>query len=109
MAKGIYVQRGETIDYVNGGAAAIAAGDIVTLSTRIGIAADPIAVGAIGAVHVTGVFDLPKKASEALATVGAAVYYSADGITATSTNNTPAGWVVKAAAAGDALVRVKIG
>lgn len=103
-----YIQRGETIDFVNGTDTAIEAGAVVSLATRIGIAAAPIAAGKTGAVHVTGVFEIEKKASEAL-TVGAAVYYSADGITATSTDNVPAGWVIAAAAADDATVRVKIG
>ena len=105
MAK--YIQRGEIIDYLNGTDAAIEAGAVVSLATRIGIAAEPIAAGETGAVHVTGVFEIEKKA-EAL-TVGAAVYYSADGITATASGNTPAGWVVAAAAADDATARVKIG
>lgn len=105
--KASYVQQGESLNFVNTGSAAIAAGEIVPLTTRIGVAGTEIPVGGLGTVHVVGVFEIPKKAGEALA-VGTAVYYSADGITATATDNTPAGYVTAAAATADASVRVKL-
>jgi predicted RecA/RadA family phage recombinase len=105
---GTYIQRGDVIDYTNSGSAAIAVGEVVTLATRIGVASAPIAVGTTGALHVAGVFELTKKASEAI-TLGAAVYYTADGITATAGDNVPAGWAVEAAAASGSTVKVKIG
>ncbi len=112
-----YVQKGSSIDYTNNGTAVIKTGDIVNLVTRIGVAATDIAVGAVGAVAVSGVFSAPK-AAEAV-TVGAALYYdtSADNITtvastgsdATKKDNIPAGWAVAPAAAGDNEILVKIG
>ena len=53
-----YWQKGEAIDYT--AAAKIAAGDVVNLATRIGVAAADIAAGETGAVYVTGVFEMPK-------------------------------------------------
>lgn len=104
-----YVQKGSNIDYTNSGDAAIKAGDIVSLTTRIGVAATDIAVGAVGTVAVSGVFAV-AKAAEAV-TVGAALYYdaAAKNFTATATGNTPAGWAIAPAAAGDAEALVKIG
>lgn len=106
MAK--YVQRGETIDYVNNTVANIAAGDVVTLATRVGIAATAIPVGAKGAVNVIGVYDFPALTTEEL-TVGQAVYYKDGKIQATATDATPAGWVVETKVAAGAIARVKIG
>lgn len=104
-----YVQKGSVIDYKNSGASPIAAGDIVSLTTRIGVAGAEIPLGAIGTVAVTGVFAMPKVA-EAV-TLGAALYYdvAAGKITATANDNVPAGWAVAPAGVDDSLVLVKIG
>lgn len=71
----------------------------------------------LGALHNDGVFDIPKK-NEAIGE-GEAVYWDAAGdphggtagsgaATVTSSSNKVAGTCVKAAAAGDAYVRVAI-
>ena len=49
-----YIQRGETLDYLNTTGGTIKLGDIVKLGTRAGVAGDDIPAGEIGAVHVTG-------------------------------------------------------
>lgn len=110
MAKANYVQPGNCIDYTNSGSDKIAAGDIVSLTTRIAVAAADIKAGEVGAVMTEGVFELPLTASTAV-TLGAAVYYvaSTGKVTTTATDNIPCGWCVKAAASGDATVKVKIG
>ena len=100
-----YVQKGSSIDYTNGGTTAIKAGDIVSLGTRIGVAATDIAVGSVGAVAVCA--------------VGAALYYDSTNKNITTTastgsgetkvDNTPAGWAVAPAASADTEVLVKIG
>lgn len=105
MAK--YIQKGNTIDYT--AAAAIAAGDVVSLGSRIGVAAGDIPAGAVGALSVEGVFEIDKTASLAIA-VGDAVYFNAASKNVTKTNSdVPAGWAVAAATAADTVVRVKIG
>ena len=106
MAK--YVQRGEALDFTNSTENKINAGDVVVLGTRIGVAGSDIAAGAVGAVHVIGVFEFPK-ATGAI-TLGAAVYWDDTNkkITTTSTSNTLAGFAVAAAASGDETALVKI-
>ena len=104
-----YWQKGEAIDYT--AAAKIAAGDVVNLATRIGVAAADIAAGETGAVHVTGVCELPK-ATGAL-TLGQAPFsgtVAEDNSTAAGTEpaNIPAGWAVAAAESADTTVLVKL-
>ena len=103
-----YFQRGEALDYTNAGSAKIEAGDVIVLGTKIGIAGCDIAVGAVGSVHVEGVYKFPK-ATGAI-TIGAAVYWDAtnENITTTSTSNTLAGYAAAAAVSADTTVLVKI-
>lgn len=107
MAKATYVQKGETLDYKNGTETAIAAGDVVVLDSRIGIAADNIAAGDTGAVHVVGVFKIAKTGTAAIA-MGKAVYFDGTGITSTATSNTAAGYAAAAAGASDTSILVKL-
>jgi predicted RecA/RadA family phage recombinase len=103
-----YWQRGESLDYTNAGSAAIEAGDVIVLGTKIGVAGCDIAVGAVGSVHVEGVFRFAKATGAV--TIGAAVYWDAtnENITTTSTSNTLAGYAAAAAASADTTVLVKI-
>lgn len=107
MAK--FIQKGANIDYINASGSKIAAGDVVSLTTRVGIAAGDIENGATGTVATEGVFSIAKTASLAVAQ-GDAVYFNATtkAITKTETD-VPAGWAVAAAAAADTEVLVKIG
>lgn len=104
-----YSHRGEALDYTNTSDAKIEAGEVIVFGDRIGIAGCDIEIGATGSMHVIGVFEFPLAASTAV-TAGAAVYWDATNsvITTTSTDNTIAGYAVKAAASGDATVLVKI-
>lgn len=105
MAK--YIQKGSAIDYA--AVAAIDAGDVVSLTSRIGIAGCDIPAGGVGAVAVEGVFEIAKAANLAIA-VGDAVYYDTTNDCINKTNtNVPAGWAVADASASDTVVRVKIG
>ena len=85
-----YWQRGETLDYT--ATEAVTNGQVVSLGNRIGVAGNDIAEDATGALHVTGVYIMDKKASEKI-TMGTPVYYDAteDEITATEKGNVPAG------------------
>lgn len=109
-----YQQPGSAIDYPNGTSSAIAAGQVVSLTTRIGVAGTDIPASAVGSLYVKGVFSMPKAASTSTSTaiaIGAAVYYdaSADNITTTAASNIPAGWAIAAAAESDTTVQVCIG
>lgn len=109
MAKGTYIQKGEIIDYINGGASDIAYGDVVPMVSRIGIAAENIPVGATGGVRTEGVYELPAVNDTAF-NVGDQLYWDsiAGKLTKVSASNTPAGWCVEAKAADGTTVKVKI-
>ena len=104
-----YQQPGSTIDFINSTSNTIKAGQVVSLTTRIGVAGTEIAASAVGSLHVKGVFSMPK-ATGAIA-IGAAVYYiaSTDKITTTASSAIPAGWAIAAAAESDTTVQVCIG
>ena len=55
-----YVQRGEALDYTNSTEAVIPAGSVISLTTRIGVAGTNIDPGAVGSIHVVGVFSMDK-------------------------------------------------
>lgn len=102
----IYCQKGDIIDYTAAGA--LAFGDVVDLTTRIGVAGADIPEGGTGPVHVTGVYQIPKATGEI--TVGQALYWAkeARNLTTTADSNTPAGWAVAPAEneAPDVLVKL---
>lgn len=108
MSTATYLQRGESLDYVNSTSEAITAGDIIPLVSRIGIAGTTIEPGATGSVHVIGVFEISKKDTTKIP-FGTPVYYDGSGITATSgTGTTPAGYAAADAAAADKTMLVKL-
>lgn len=99
-----YWQKGETLDYT--ATKAVKNGDIVSLNTRIGVAGNDIAAGETGAVHVEGVFEMPKAADEIA--LGAAVYWDEAAQEITTVENIPAGYAVAAADASATVVLVKL-
>ena len=105
--KATYYQRGETLDYT--AAKKLEAGDVVSLGSRIGVAAANIGAGEQGAVHVVGVFAMAKANTEEIKQ-GAAVYYdaAAEAITTTADGNTPAGYAAADAATTATSVLVKL-
>ena len=107
--KGTYWQPGNKIDYVNNTESVIEANTVINLGSRIGIAGTDIAPGALGSVITEGVFILEKKSSATAISLGAAVYYDGTGIVAAAGENTvPVGWAIKASAANDPDVYVKL-
>lgn len=116
MATAIFIHDGKSIDYTPG--ADVSAGDVVVQGDLIGIAKLDIAADTLGALAVTGVFDVPKATGGGSAiTAGAKVYWNADdGIATTDEDDggNPAtvypyvGKTILAAADGDATVRVRL-
>lgn len=102
-----YWQKGETLDYTP--AEPVKTGAVVSLGTRIGIAASDIPANGVGQIHVTGVFEMTKD-NTVTVTMGAAVYYNvaSDKITTTASGNIPAGYAAAAAAQADTAVLVKL-
>ena len=106
--KGAYVNTGYTINYKNETNTKIEAGSVVKIGDLVGIAACDIDVKALGAVSISGVYDITKKSGEAIE-AGKLVYYSVDGVTATAGSNSRVGYTVAEALAGDSTVRVRLG
>ena len=100
-----YYQRGEALDYVNSGDTTIEAGTIVEIGSKIGIAGGDIAPGAVGALHVEGVFKF-EKGSDAL-TIGTPVTIT-DGVAEEADSGAGNGFVAADAAASDSTVLIKI-
>jgi len=109
-----FVQEGLAVDYTPG--SDISAGDVVELGNFCAVAKKDITSGELGAVSLTGVYDVAKKEDDTF-TVGAAVYWDNDGdpyggtagagcATSTATANKFMGIAVATAAAKDTTVRV---
>ena len=106
-----FVHDGNSINYTP--RADVAAGDVVVQGELVGIAKTAIAANLIGAIAVTGVFDVPKATGASTAiTAGANVYWDATNSVATTDddtgNNKLLGKTVLAAADGDATVRIRM-
>lgn len=99
-----YVQEGNALDYTAG--ADIVSGDFVLIGAIGGVAKTNIANGKTGAVHIKGVFSVPK-ASGAV-TQGAKLYWDNTNkvLTTTASGNTFVGVAAAAAASGDANVKI---
>ena len=111
MATAKFIHDGNSIDYTP--SADVAAGDVVVQGESVGIAKTAIAANLIGAIAVTGVFDVPKATGGSTAiTAGANVYWDATNSVATTDddtgNNKLLGKTVLAAADADATVRVRL-
>ena len=111
MATGQFIHDGNSIDYTP--SADVTAGDVVVQNDLIGIAKLDIAADSLGALAVTGVFDLPKTTGvgEAIA-AGAEVFWDvADQVAKTDSEtgaNKKLGKTVAATGDDDATVRVRL-
>lgn len=102
-----YWQRGEALDYKNTTTSTIPANTVIPIASRIGIAGNDIEPGQTGTIHVTGVFDIAKVDADKIS-MGTLVYFSEDGITATSAGNVPAGYAAHDSEAGTKTILVKL-
>lgn len=102
-----YWQKGETLDFT-ASSGKVDSGDVVSLTTLIGVADSDIPANGTGRIHVTGVWEFDKDNSNI--TLGAAVYWKTGEkkITTTSSENVPAGYAVAAAGASETKVLVKL-
>ncbi len=106
-----FVQPGDVVPIT--APALLASGDPVLVGSLFGVATTDIANGAEGEVQVEGVFDLPKTTGggTAFAEGDVARFDVSAGAfdpTAAASGDADVGLVVKAAADGDATVRVKL-
>ena len=111
--QGRFIQDGLSIDYTPG--SAVAAGDVVVQNNVVGIAKTPIAASILGALAVTGIFDVVKDNSDVSA--GDSLFWDADGdpvggtagtgaCSKTRTSNTFMGFALEDAGAGFEKVRM---
>lgn len=115
MRKAEYWQRGEAIDYKNTTDTKIEANTIIAFGGHIGVAGTDIIPGELGSLHVTGVFEMPKTANEAIE-MGTTVYFDGAGITAEADDGAAsdtvtyplAGYAVQNALAADTVILVKL-
>ncbi|CVK18468.1 DUF2190 family protein [Sporomusa sphaeroides] len=109
--QGVYQQNGDIIDYYNAGTETITAGQVVSLTTRIGFAVADIAPGSVGGVAVKGVFaDVPAVTTVAFG-AGDVLYWdgTASKLTKTATDNIPiGGWCLSAKLQAATTATVKL-
>src|SRR5690554_8232257 len=111
MATARFIHDGNSIDHTPG--ADVSAGDVVVQGDLIGIAKLDIAASTLGALAVTGVFDVPKATgADTAITAGSKVYWDAGNSVATTDDaagaNKYLGKTVAAAGDDDATVRVRL-
>jgi len=113
MTQARFVQEGLSIDHTP--ALDVLGGDVVIIGSLVGIAKRGIAADVLGAIALTGVFDVVQAA--VVFTAGDAVYWDADGspvggeaesgaATSTATDNTFMGFALVTTEATDATVRL---
>lgn len=108
MASAIYWQRGESLDYINSGSATIAAGTVIVLGDRIGVAGTDIPAGACGSINVEGVYIFPK-ASGAIGAGDEVAWDATNGVMgALGDGDVANGYAVEAAGADATTVKVKV-
>lgn len=103
-----YVQKGETLDYLNNTEETITAGSVVMLGELCTVAATNISAGEVGTVATVGVWTMPKDESDI--TAGAKLYYDAesDKLTITADSNVFVGIAACAAGTSASTVNVRL-
>ena len=101
-----FVATGNSVDYTP--SADVAAGDVVVQVSLLGIATSNISSNDLGALAVSGVFDVPSDSVAIPA--GTQLYWNAASqiATATSSNYVAIGYAVAVTTTNDAVVRVLI-
>ena len=111
-----YIQEGNVIPFTASGAKI--SGQVVVVGSLVGVSMADVDNGSTGQMAVEGVFDVP--AATAAISVGAAVYWDADGdpvggtagtgaATATASGNTLMGHAIVGKGSGSGTARVKLG
>ena len=106
--KARYVQRGESIDYTP--ETDVAAGDIIKIGNLVGVAKLDIKAGELGALALTGVYEVAKAAGTAFA-AGAEVGWDAaskKAVAAGASGSAKFGHAVADADAADGAVFVRL-
>lgn len=107
---GKLIQNAGCYDWTNSGDSTVTSGTPVVNGSLFGCAIRDIAPGALGAIQVDGIWELPI-ASATTASIGAAAYWDATNsqVTATASTNLPIGKFVKASANGETTCQIMLG
>ena len=111
MAQAVFMQAGDAIDYTP--ASDVAPGEVIVQGDLVAIAKQEIKAGTLGALAVTGVFDVAKASGAAVTfSAGEAAYWDDAAKLAVTTDgagtNKLLGKATAAAADEDATVRVRL-
>ncbi len=111
MSQADYVQHGDAVDYQPG--VDVAAGTVVVVGDLVGVTKRDIVANTLGALAVTGVFDIAKEAGGGVTfTVGDHAYWDDTNDVVVTTDgggaNKSLGAVVVDAADNDVDVRVRL-
>jgi len=102
-----HIQKGDNINYTP--TAAVEYHEIVPLTSRVGVALEPIAANKTGTLATTGVWEMPAATSLEIA-FGDTVYWNAtNGNIDKTDTGVPAGFATVAKATAGTTVQVKIG
>lgn len=69
------IQKGDILDWTNGGTGVVAAGTVVVAGTFVGVVQNDIPAGDLGAIAITGVWEIPVGTGVTFAQ-GAPVYWN---------------------------------
>lgn len=103
-----YIQNGERINITNDSEETIVYGEVIAIGNRIGIALSNIGPGAVGVLHVAGVYEIQSEDSEEFL-VGETVYLNESGKITKTPGDVIAGWVIENKPSNVGVVKVKIG
>jgi predicted RecA/RadA family phage recombinase len=109
MPTATFIHDGNSIDYTPG--STIAAGDVVVQGDLVGVAKRDIPANVLGALAVTGVFDVLKLQGPGITfDLGQLVYWDAGQKKATPSGapNKLMGKAVRGAGMGDTTVRIRL-
>lgn len=98
----VFVQRSETIDFIPLGD--VAAGAVIPFGTLVGIIKIPVKAQSLGALALSGVFDVVKPAVLILA--GTMVYWNGENAVPDASGNIPLGIAAAHAPATSPRVRI---
>ena len=101
------IQKGDILDWTNGGDSAVVAGSVVVAGTFVGVVQNDIPAKELGAIAITGVWEVAVGGG-ATFTQGAPVYWNAGAGYAAASGGVYMGRAAYATAAGDTAVKVRL-
>lgn len=100
-----FIEKGEVLNHT-ATTKDIVSGELIIIGAIAGVAKTDIAIGGTGAIHITGVYSLPKTADTI--TQGMKVYWSGinNNVTTTETDNTIIGVAANNATSSDSFIHI---